>query len=67
MAMTFLTLVGNSADSPEHILRLSPATDHNAEILDVYDPYLGYDAETFPYHEPQRKMRSTSRIWPLEG
>jgi hypothetical protein len=27
--------VGNSADSPEPLLRPSPATDHDAEILDV--------------------------------
>jgi hypothetical protein len=32
---TPLTLVGNSADSPEPLLRPSPATGHEAEILDV--------------------------------
>jgi hypothetical protein len=46
--MTPLTLVGNSADSPALFLRLSPATGHAAAILDVSDPYLGYDAEKFP-------------------
>jgi Lipocalin-like domain len=67
MAMTSLTLVGHSAGFPEPILRPSPATGHDAEILDVYDPYLGYDAETFPYQQPQRKMRSTSRAALLGG
>jgi hypothetical protein len=32
---TFFTLVGNSADSPEPILRPSPATGHDAEKLEV--------------------------------
>jgi hypothetical protein len=32
---TLFTLVGNSADSPALFLRLSPATGHAAEILDV--------------------------------
>jgi hypothetical protein len=35
MAMTSFALVGNSADSPESILRPSPATDHDAEKLEV--------------------------------
>jgi hypothetical protein len=34
--------VGNSADSPEPIHRPLPATGHDAEMLDVYDPDLGY-------------------------
>jgi hypothetical protein len=42
-------LVGNAADSPEPLLRLSPATGHAADILDVYDPDLGDDAAKFPY------------------
>jgi len=29
---------------------------HEAEIFDVYEPYLGYDAGTFPYQQPQRGM-----------
>jgi hypothetical protein len=29
--------------------RPSPATDHNAEKLDVEDPDFGYDAEHVPY------------------
>jgi hypothetical protein len=58
---TPFTLVGNSADSPAPPLRPSPATGHAAEILDVEDPYLGYDAEKFPYKPPQWQMRSTSR------
>ena len=45
---TFFTSVGNSADWPEPLLRPSPATGHAAEILDVYNPDLGYDAEKFP-------------------
>jgi hypothetical protein len=40
--------MGSDAGSPEPILRLLPATGHDAEILDVNDPDLGYDAETFP-------------------
>jgi hypothetical protein len=35
MVTTSLTLVGNSADSPEPILRPSPTTGHDAEILDL--------------------------------
>jgi hypothetical protein len=33
--MTSFTLVANSADSPESILRPWPATDHEAEKLEV--------------------------------
>jgi hypothetical protein len=61
MATTPFTLVGNSADSPALFLRLSPATGHAAEILDVEDPCLGYDAEKFPYQPPQWTMRLTLR------
>jgi hypothetical protein len=61
MAKTSLTSMGSSADSPARSLRLSPATGHAAELLDVSDPYVGYDAETCPYKPPQWKMRSTSR------
>jgi hypothetical protein len=53
MAMTSLTLVGNSADSPEAIRRPSPATGHEAEMLDAEHPYLSYDAETLPYPQTQ--------------
>jgi hypothetical protein len=35
MAKASFTPVGNSADSPEPLLRPSPATGHAAEILDV--------------------------------
>jgi hypothetical protein len=45
---TSLTLVEHAADSPEPLLRLLPATGHHAEMLDVSDPDLGYNAETFP-------------------
>jgi hypothetical protein len=61
MAPTPFTLVGHAADSPALFLRLSPATGHAAEILDVSDPCLGYDAETFPYQPPQWTMRLTVR------
>jgi hypothetical protein len=44
---TSLTLVGHSAASPEPLLRPSSATGHDAEILDVDDPQLGYDAAKF--------------------
>ena len=42
MATTAFTLVGHDADLPEPILRPSPATGHDAAMLDVYDPDLGY-------------------------
>jgi hypothetical protein len=51
MATTSCTPVGNCPDSPEPILRRSPATGHDAEILDVDDPDLGYDAEPYPYQQ----------------
>jgi hypothetical protein len=58
MATISYTLVGNSADSPEPLLRLSPATGHAADILDVSDPDVGDDAAKFPYQSPQQQMRS---------
>jgi hypothetical protein len=63
----FMTLAGNSAGSPEPILRLSPATGRDAEFFEVEDPYVGYDAEKIPYQQPQRQMRSPSRPGPLGG
>jgi hypothetical protein len=42
-------LVGHVADSPEPLLRLSPARGHAADILDVSDPDVGYDAAKFAY------------------
>jgi hypothetical protein len=56
VATASLMLVRNSADSPAPLLRPSPANGHDAEILDVSDPDLGYDAETCPYQQPQRIM-----------
>ena len=35
MAKASFTSVGNSADSPKPLLRLSPATGHVTEILDI--------------------------------
>jgi hypothetical protein len=61
MANTSFTSVGNSADSPQPLLKPSPATGHHAEMLDVYDPDVGYDAETYPSQQSQRGMRSTGR------
>jgi hypothetical protein len=49
MARTSFTSVGSEADSPEPLLRPAPATDHDAEKLEVEDPGLGYYAEKFPY------------------
>jgi len=49
---TSLTLVGNSAGSPEPILRPSPAIGHDTEILEIKDPYVGYNAEAFPSKRP---------------
>jgi hypothetical protein len=36
-----------SVDSPEPLLRPSLATGHDAEMLGVEDPHLGYNSETF--------------------
>jgi hypothetical protein len=46
MARTSLTSVGSEADLPEPLLRLSPATGPDADMLEVYDPDSGYNAET---------------------
>jgi hypothetical protein len=51
-ASTSWTSVGSDAGSPEPIRRPSPATGHKAEILDVYDLYLGYDAKNFRISRP---------------
>jgi hypothetical protein len=58
---SWFTSVGNSADSPEPLLKPSPATGHVAEILGVYDPDLGYYAAKFPYKPPPWQMRSILR------
>jgi hypothetical protein len=42
--------------SPEPIPRPSPTTGHKTEILDVYNPNVGYNADQFPYQQPQRKL-----------
>jgi hypothetical protein len=39
---------------------------HDAEILEVEDPDLSYDAETSPYQQPQRGGRPTCRTGLLE-
>ena len=44
---TSLTYVGSDTGSPEPVRRPSPATDHTAEILDLDDPYVDYNAEQF--------------------
>jgi hypothetical protein len=49
MAATSFTSVASDAGSPEPIRGPSPAPGHEAEILDVSDPYLSYNAEKFPY------------------
>ena len=67
MAKTSFMLVGNEAGSPEPFLRPLPATGDDANILGVYDPSLGYNAEDCPYQRPQRKMRATSRAAPFGG
>jgi hypothetical protein len=67
MATTSLMSVGNAAESPEPILRPSPATGYHADILDVYDPDLGYDTENFLYQPPPQKRRATSRATPFGG
>jgi len=40
---------------------------HEAEILDIEDPYLGYDAEKFPYKQLKRGIRPTFRVRLLGG
>src|SRR5262245_33472011 len=67
MATTSLTLVGHAADAPDPILRRLPATGHEADMLDVSDPDVGEDAETCPYQQPQRTMRSTACAGRLGG
>ena len=67
MARIALTAVGSDAGSPAPIRRPSPATGHEADMLDVSDPSWGYDAETCPYQPPQRTMRSTAHAGLLEG
>jgi hypothetical protein len=67
MAATALTPVRHAADSPEPFLRSSPAMGYTAEIPDVFDPYLGYDAEDFPDQRPPRQMLSPSRSTPVGG
>jgi hypothetical protein len=66
MATTSSTLVGNSADSHELVLRPSFATGHDADILDVSNPYLSDDAENIRQCSA-RTMRSTSRAGLLAG
>jgi hypothetical protein len=61
MATTPLTPVGHAADSPALFLRLSPATGHAADMLDVSEPCVGSDAETFPDQPPPWTMRWTRR------
>jgi hypothetical protein len=51
MATPSFAPVGNGADSTEPGLSRSPATGHDAEILDVNNAYLGYHAENFPYQQ----------------
>jgi hypothetical protein len=65
MAMTSLALVGNSAGSSHPILRPLPAMSHEAEILEVYDLCLGYDAGNFPYQQTEREMRLIFSAWSL--
>lgn len=48
-APTSVTPPGNCPDSPEPILRPSPATGHEAEMLEQEDLDSGYDAATRPY------------------
>jgi hypothetical protein len=49
---------GNYPNSPPPIPRASPATGHDAEMLEEEDPDLGYGAEEFPYQQPQQGMRA---------
>jgi hypothetical protein len=67
MAQASFTRVGSLADSPETPLGPSPAAGHAAEILDVYNPYLGYDATKFAYKPPPWGIRPTFRTGLLGG
>jgi hypothetical protein len=53
--------VGSAAGSPEPLLGPSPATGHDADMLDVYDPDVGDDADTCLYQPPQRGIQPTCR------
>jgi hypothetical protein len=63
MTTTSETLRENSADAPEPIRRRLPAMSHHAEILDVNDPDLGYDAENTPDTQTEREKRVTCSAW----
>jgi hypothetical protein len=64
-AVTSETLVGPSADSSESILSPLPAISHDAEILDVDDRCLGYDAEHRPDQQTSREMRAMYPAWSI--
>jgi hypothetical protein len=58
MARTSLTSVGSSADSPEPLLKPSPAMGHAAEILDVEAnrviisfPLVGHELDRIWHHQ----------------
>jgi hypothetical protein len=51
LVTTSFTLARNDAGSPEPLLRPLPTPGDEAGILDVYDPYLSYDAGTIPSSE----------------
>jgi hypothetical protein len=55
--------VRSEAGSPERILRLSPATDHEAEILSAEDPFLGYDTDTCPSPSTREDIRLICSLW----
>jgi hypothetical protein len=47
MVTTLYALVGNSADSPDPILRPSAIIGHDAKIRSLSPTYLGYDTQKF--------------------
>jgi hypothetical protein len=59
------TSVEHSADSSHPILRPFPAMSPNTEILDAYDPDLGYDAENSPDQQNEREKRLICSAWLL--
>jgi hypothetical protein len=67
MAVTSLTLMGNSADSLAPLLRPSPARGPDADMRDIEDSDSGNDADTCPCPQPQRGMKPPRRAGLMGG
>jgi hypothetical protein len=61
---TSVTLVGNSADSPEPLVRPWPATGHDVAILSVEDPYaVGIRKERHDARDILRPQLGVRVVW----